>query len=158
MKCRLPSEVIIHQMLSSIKGGFPTKIVFHWRSSSIKGRLPSKLLFHQMPSPSKVVFHHRSTYIICAFWGILIWRGRNYLYTNTQAFFCYIDRSLSFPFSFTPLFSTCLCAKFSGISQQILQMIWRMEKMLIFNSCAFQCISLQLYTGHGLIVSEEKPA
>ena len=139
-------------------------MVFQQKSSSIEGHLPSKAVFHQSFSsikcslPSKVVFHHRSTYIICAFWGILIWRGRNYLYTNTQAFFCYIDRSLSFPFSFTPLFSTCLCAKFSGISQQILQMIWRMEKMLIFNSCAFQCISLQLYTGHGLIVSEEKPA
>ena len=70
----LPSKVIFHQRLSSIKGGPPSKVVFHQRSSSInvvfplrlsilKGRLPSVVFFHQRsssikgPPPSKVVFH-----------------------------------------------------------------------------------------------------
>ena len=84
--CRLPSKVVFHQRMSSIKDCLPSKVVFHqWsssnegylsskvvfhhRSTSIEGRLPSNVVFHQRSSSiegrlsSKVVFHHRSSSI-----------------------------------------------------------------------------------------------
>ena len=67
--CRLPSKIVFHQRVSSIKGCLALKVVFHQRLSSIKGRLPSKVIFHWRASsikgrlPSKVVIHQGSSYI-----------------------------------------------------------------------------------------------
>ena len=67
----LPSEVVFHRRLSSIKGRFLSKVVFCRRSSSIqwlssiKSCLPSRVIFHQRSFsikaclPSKVFFHQR---------------------------------------------------------------------------------------------------
>ena len=44
--CRLPSKIVFHQRVSSIKGRLPLKVVFLQRSSSIKGRLPSRVVLH----------------------------------------------------------------------------------------------------------------
>ena len=55
-KGRLPSEVIFHQRLSSIKGCLPSMAISYQRSSSIKGRLPSKVVIRVRSSSIKGCF------------------------------------------------------------------------------------------------------
>merc|ERR1712208_143412 len=67
IKCRLPSNVVFHQMSSSVKGRLPSKVVFCQRLSSEKCRVPSNVVFRQRSSsvkghlPSNVFFHQRSS-------------------------------------------------------------------------------------------------
>ena len=65
----LPSKVIFHQTLYCIKCRFPSNFVLHQKSSSFNGLLPLKVFFQQMSSSikiwrlSKIVFHQRSSSI-----------------------------------------------------------------------------------------------
>ena len=56
----LPSEVIVYQRLSSIKGHPLSMVAFYQRSSSVKDWLSSKVSYIKGRLPSNVLFHQSS--------------------------------------------------------------------------------------------------